>query len=183
METAQRYFTIEDRWRAHGKDDLAQQRHLHPIAIGQLCWTFHHSNIDAVAPQVGLAAVHRSDPHLDLGMERCESAETRDQPPSGKCRRSRDSEDADPALAAYPFAGEQHGVEPRTDPFEQRSTINCQLDPAVQAPEQRGPEVIFKRAVYPAPEVSRLTIDRQNRVLIRQAVSVRFSDTSEWCQR
>jgi hypothetical protein len=36
--------------RAYRKDDLAQQRHFHPVAIRQLCRALDHCDIDAVAP-------------------------------------------------------------------------------------------------------------------------------------
>ena len=52
VEAAQRNSAIEDRWRAYRKDDLTQQRHFHTIAIGELCRTLHHGDIDAILDQV-----------------------------------------------------------------------------------------------------------------------------------
>ena len=66
------------------EDDFAQQRHFRTVTIGQPRWALYHGDIDSISPKIGLAAIHRGDSQLDIGMERGEPAKARDQPPCGK---------------------------------------------------------------------------------------------------
>ena len=121
-----------------------QQRHRVGIAVG-LHRALYHGDVDAVAPEIGLAPVDRGDPNLDFGMKCCKPAEARHQPPDRERRGCGYGEDADPPSAAHSFAREEHAVEPGPYAFEQGLPVRRQLDRAMSPLKKPRADVLLER--------------------------------------